>query len=103
MLFKIFPAVKKLLISKTADDAAKKLITKSARLIFLVINMPTKKTKGDKYMFPTHQLAAWPKANEVIATETATGLKICFFFTVNIYFDAIAQIDAQIKKENPEK
>jgi len=30
----------------------------------------------------------------------ATGLKICFLFNAKIYFDAIAMLETEIKKNN---
>jgi hypothetical protein len=72
-----------------------KLSTKSVLRTFLVIRNPVNNTNGIIDTVPVHQLADWFIQIAVIATEIAAGLKICFFFMVRIYFEAIAITDAQ--------
>jgi hypothetical protein len=97
--FKTFPPVKILFARMATAETAKKLITRSALFIFRVIKMPAIKTKGAIYKFPTHQLAACPAKKAVMATEIATGLKICFFIMAKIYFEAIARPAAKNKNK----
>jgi hypothetical protein len=72
-----------------------KLNNKSARRSFLIIKNPPKSTKGNIFGVPIHQLAVSFIVKAVSTTAKAAGLNICFLYIVNIYFDAIAQTEAQ--------
>jgi hypothetical protein len=81
---------------------AKKLNTKSKRIIFRVRRSPPMRTNGAMAIVPTHQLAERPKKSDVRNTAIAAGLKRCFLFMANIYFvamDHTAAHPASIKKE----
>src|SRR5579864_6810045 len=81
---------------------ARKLNTRSNRWIFRVIRRPPARTTWSIGRFPPiHQLADRPIVNAVKATANAAGLKRCFLFGAIMYFDAIAQIAAQMRKDIP--
>ena len=88
-------------ITETAKTVKKK--TKSYLRIFLTTSSPPIKTNGSMMLVPIHQLAAPKEIIDGINTEIATGLKICFLFIENKYFETIARIGAIIRNGNSEK
>ena len=86
------------IIELVAKAVAKNEITIASRSILRITNQPPMIITGAIYLLPTHQLATCPAPIAVRDTAIAAGLKICLPFQVKIYFEAMANPAAAVRK-----